>query len=69
MLAAFLLPRVPDRMDDRPVMLAGAGGMVAAVALMPLMPGRLGLMILWAKIGFGFAVTQVPVGRILNRSA
>ncbi len=43
--------------------------MVAAVALMPLMPGRLGLMILWARIGFGFAVTQVPVGRILNRSA
>lgn len=33
------------------------------------MPGLLGLMILWAAISFGFAVTQVPVGCILNRSA
>lgn len=69
MLAAFLLPRILDRMDDRPVMLAGAGGMVASVALTPLMPGLLALMILWAVIGFGFAFTQIPIGRILNRSA
>ncbi len=69
MLAAFLLPRVLDRMDDRSVMLAGAGGMVVAVALTPLMPGLVGLMILWAVIGFGFAFTQIPIGRILNRSA
>lgn len=69
MLAAFLLPHVLDRMDDRPVMLAGAGGMVAAVALTPLMPGLVSLMILWALIGFGFAFSQIPIGRILNRSA
>ena len=69
MLSAFLLPHVLDRMDDRPVMLAGAGGMVAAVALTPLMPGLVSLMILWALIGFGFAFSQIPIGRILNRSA
>ena len=69
MLAAFLLPHVLNRMDDRPVMLAGAAGMIAAVALTPLMPGLVSLMILWALIGFGFAFSQNPNGRILNRSA
>lgn len=69
MVAAFLLPRVLDRIADRPVMLGGAGLMVAGVALAPLAPGLAGLMGLWAGIGFGFAFTQIPIGRILNRSA
>ncbi len=69
MLAAILLPRLLDRMADRPVMLAGAGLMVAGVAGVPLLQGLAGLMALWAVIGFGFAFTQVPIGRILNRSA
>ncbi len=69
MVAAFLLPRVLDRIADRPVMLGGAGLMVAGVALVPLAPGLAGLMGLWAGIGFGFAFTQIPIGRILNRSA
>lgn len=69
MVAAFVLPRVLDRNADRPVMLGGAGLMVAGVALVPLAPGLAGLMGLWAAIGFGFAFTQIPIGRILNRSA
>ena len=69
MVAAFILPRVLDRFADRPVMLAGAGAMVAGVALVPLAPGLGGLLGLWAVIGFGFAFTQIPIGRILNRSA
>lgn len=69
MVAAFVLPRVLDRVADRPVMLAGAGLMVAGVALVPLAPELGGLMGLWAMIGFGFAFTQIPIGRILNRSA
>lgn len=69
MLAAFLLPRLLDRLADRPVMLGGAGLMVAGVAVTPLMPGLVALMALWAVIGFGFSLTQTPIGRILNRSA
>ena len=69
MLAAFLLPRLLERIADRPVMLGGAGLMVAGVALTPLMPGLAGLIALWAVIGFGFSFTQTPIGRILNRSA
>ena len=69
MLAALLLPRVLERLADRPVMLAGAALMVAVVAVTPLVTGLLGLMLLWALIGFGFSLTQTPIGRILNRSA
>jgi MFS family permease len=69
MLAALLIPRVLERLEDRPVMLAGAALMVAAVAGTPLVTALAGLMALWALIGFGFALTQTPIGRILNRSA
>ena len=68
-VAAFLLPRILDRVPDRPVMITGAGLMVAGVAVTPLVTGLAGLMVLWAIIGFGFSFTQTPIGRILNRSA
>lgn len=69
MLAAFLLPRILDRLDDRPVMIGGAALMVAGVALVPLVGGLSALIALWAVIGFGFSLTQTPIGRIINRSA
>lgn len=68
-VAAFLLPRILQRVADRPVMITGAGLMVAGVAVTPLVTGLTGLMALWALIGFGFSFTQTPIGRILNRSA
>ncbi len=69
MLAALLLPRVLERLADRPVMPTGAGLMVAVVAATPLVSGLAVLMLLWALIGFGFSLTQTRIGRILNRSA
>ncbi|MGA0543487.1 MFS transporter [Neotabrizicola sp. VNH66] len=69
MLAAFLLPRILDRMADRPVMIGGAALMVAGVALVPLVGSLITLIALWAIIGFGFSLTQTPIGRIINRSA
>ncbi len=69
MLAAFLLPRLLARLADRPVMIGGAALMVAGVALVPLVAGLVGLITLWALIGFGFSLTQTPIGRIINRSA
>ena len=69
MLAAFLLPRILDRLADRPVMIGGAALMVAGVALVPLVAGLASLIALWATIGFGFSLTQTPIGRIINRSA
>ncbi|OZA10601.1 MAG: MFS transporter, partial [Rhodobacterales bacterium 17-64-5] len=58
MLAAFALPRILDRLKDRPVMIGGAALMVAGVALVPLVGGLGSLIALWALIGFGFSLTQ-----------
>lgn len=69
MLAALLLQHFLSRADDRSVMIGGAGLMVAGVALVPLVGTLAALMTLWAAIGFGFALTQTPIGRIVNRSA
>ena len=69
MLAAFLLPRILTRLDDRPAMIGGAALMVAGVALVPLVGSLTSLIALWAVIGFGFSLTQTPIGRIINRSA
>jgi MFS family permease len=67
--AAFLLPRILGRLADRTVMIGGAALMVAGVALVPLVGGLASLIALWALIGFGFSLTQTPIGRIINRSA
>jgi MFS family permease len=69
MLAAFLLPHILDRLADRPVMFGGAALMVAGVAPVPLLGSLAALIALWALIGFGFSLTQTPIGRIINRSA
>ncbi|MCL4187613.1 MAG: MFS transporter [Rhodobacteraceae bacterium] len=69
MLAAFLLPRILGRLQDRPVMIGGAALMVAGVAMVPLVANLVALIALWAVIGFGFSLTQTPIGRIINRSA
>lgn len=68
-LAALLLPRLLARLEDRPVMLGGGGVMILAVALLPLVGSLQGLIALWSLAGFGFSLTQTPIGRILNRSA
>lgn len=69
MLAAVLLPRILLRVGDRPVMIGGAAVMVAGVASVPLVGSFAALLVIWAVIGFGFSVTQTPIGRIINRSA
>lgn len=68
-LAALFLPRLLHRLADRPLMLSGAGLMLAAVAAVPLVATLPGLMALWVLAGFGFSLTQTPIGRILTRSA
>ena len=36
---------------------------------MPLVGSLASLIALWGAIGFGFSLTQTPIGRIINRSA
>ncbi|NOE35579.1 MULTISPECIES: MFS transporter [unclassified Ruegeria] len=74
MLAAFTLPRLLDRIEDRRVMLSGAvfatGSMAVAAVLAATVPLSLGLLtLLWAFTGFGYSTTLTPSGRLLTRSA
>ena len=74
MLAALLLPPVLDRVPDRPVMLSGAGllvaallGLAALVAITGLSWGA--LLISWCLVGVGYSSVMTPSGRLLRRSA
>ena len=74
MIAAFVLPRVLDRMADRPVMLAGAGVMVAVLLALAAAMLALGLtwpmlMVAWLAVGFGYSAVLTPSSRLLRRSA
>ncbi|MGI3185685.1 MFS transporter [Nioella aestuarii] len=74
MIAALLLPRVLDHVKDRPVMVAGAWAMVAAllgIAAATLMVGLSWplLLFVWLVVGIGYSTVQTPSGRLLRRSA
>ena len=74
MLAALILPRILDRISDRPVMLAGAVlmvatllGLAASVSLSGLgWPLLLGA---WLLVGLGYSAVLTPSGRLLRRSS
>jgi MFS family permease len=70
MLAALTLPRLLDRVSDRPVMLAGAAALAAGLMVGPFLPaGLVAVMALWGVLGLGYSVVQTPAGRLLRRSA
>lgn len=69
MAAALLLPRLLDRVADRPTMIAGATLLALGTLAGPLAASLWSLMALWLLIGFGYGLTQTPTGRLLRRSA
>lgn len=74
MSAALLLPRVLDNLADRPVMVAGAWTMVAALLALAAAILATGLtwpllLGIWLVIGIGYSTVQTPSGRLLRRSA
>ena len=69
MLAALILPRLLDRIPDRPAMVTGGVILAVGTALGPLAGTLPSLMALWAVLGFGYSLTQTPSGRLLRRSA
>ncbi|WP_375691879.1 MFS transporter [Pseudooceanicola sp. LIPI14-2-Ac024] len=74
MVAALLLPRLLDRVDDRPVMMSGALLLVAVLAVMAALLSRFGpswplLLGAWFTIGLGYSSVLTPSGRLLRRSS
>jgi MFS family permease len=69
MLAALLTPALVEARGERPVMLGGGAAMVAGLAAAAAAAGLAQLTAVWAVIGFGFGLTQTPIGRLLVRSA
>ena len=74
MLAALALPRLLDRVPDRPVMLAGAALMIATLHGLAVEVAALGLdwpalLGAWLLVGLGYSAVLTPSGRLLRRSA
>jgi MFS family permease len=73
-IAAVLLPRVLDRITDRPVMVAGSILMVLSLLILALKVAIFGLdwtflLGVWLFVGLGYASVLTPSGRLLRRSA
>ena len=69
MVAALTLPRLLDRLSDRPVMIAGAAVLIVGTAAGIAVGSYGALLVLWLILGFGYSVAQTPAGRLLRRSA
>ncbi|WP_153772270.1 MFS transporter [Labrenzia sp. CE80] len=74
MLAAFSLPRILTRYDDRKVMLAAAGTSILSLLATATIFGVYGLSYLvlligWFFLGIGYSGMLTPSGRLLTRSA
>ncbi len=75
MLAALVLPRVLERIEDRRVMMTAAGLLVvclfamAGVTRLPPTEQWIALLGLWAVMGMGYSAVLTPSGRLLRRSA
>ena len=74
MIAAVFLPRVLDRITDRPVMVAGSILMVLSLLILALKVAIFGfdwtfLLGVWLFVGLGYSSVLTPSGRLLRRSA
>ena len=75
MVTALALPRLLDRLPDRPVMFAGAGGLVLTLIAVTLATAWattdrwLVLLGLWFLTGLAYSAVLTPSGRLLKRSA
>ena len=76
MIAALLLPRLLDKIGDRPVMLGAAAALTALLAALAAIrlavpDHRLWAFLLagWFLLGIAYSMSVTPTGRLLRRSA
>lgn len=68
MVVALALPRVLDKLPERPPMLLGGVLMSASLFLGLLEPGYGALLALWFVLGAGTSLVLTPAGRLLRQS-
>ncbi len=69
MVVALMLPRLLDRLPERPFMLAGGVALAAGLVLGVTDPGLPAVLAIWFVLGVGSSLIQTPAGRLLRRSA
>ena len=69
MVAALTLPKLLDRLPDRPIMLSGAALLAAGLLAIAFIEAYGAMLALWFLLGIGYSVVQTPSGRLLRRSA
>ena len=69
MLVAVGLPKMLDRVSDRPVMIIGAAVLAIATGISATLQSYGWLIALWFSIGAGYSLAQTPSGRLLRRSS
>lgn len=77
MAAAFTLPRLLDRVADRPIMLGAAAALAAGLGILATIgTGTVGtagywhvLLAGWLLLGIAYSMSVTPGGRLLRRSA
>ena len=76
MTAAFVLPKLLDRLADRTVMLSASAVLAAGLAAMAILTSmHVGrsywpeLLVSWAILGVAYSMTVTPSGRLLRRSS
>ena len=69
MAVALMLPRLLDRLPDRPCMLGGGVILGAGLLLGLAEPGLYTLLPIWFLLGAGGSLILTPAGRLLARSA
>ena len=67
-VTALAVPRILDRLPDRPVMLAGGALLSVCLILASIVPSYAALLPLWFAIGVGLSLVQTPAGRLIQRS-
>ena len=69
MLAAFTLPKVLDKFNDRLVMIGGTTVLVVGLFAGVFLTSYNWLLALWFMLGIGYSVSQTPTGRLIRKSA
>jgi len=68
MVVALSLPKILERLGQRPVMLAGGLLMSASLLAGLTAPGFVTLLLLWFVLGAGASMVMTPTGRLLKQS-